>query len=522
MNSSIKWILFLIFLIPNFSNAQQNQVFDSLRRELFNISVRDSKEAFIYLDTLSMLARTRNEEIKVQMMAATLYYQQGDKAKALQIAIDAEENYRKNRDYSDQVATIGFISSNFREFGFFHEAEYYLNKAEKSIRKMPKGNLRGQYGTLLNHEKSFIYLHKKMYPKVGESLQESYKYLEEIDLKEMYKYLLATTLQLDADNEYRLQNYDKAQRLYQEALEALNTKDELIYGLILLGMAKIALINKDYKVAHHNLLEVEEIVEKSLYLPLKIEMYKAYMDYYDLKQDVIAYEKYHYLYLNSIDIENEDLKKTADFALLGLRSKVAKGRFQNKSILGSTLGLTFILCSIIFVMYQRSVKRKERFAYVMNQLREGKTIQNIETSKQTSIPKTEEKIEKIESGNSVEDNIAVETEQRILELLDKLEREEKFFLNPELNLTKLAFEMEINIRYLSYVINKHRERNFKTYINDLRIHYILKLLQEDPKYSKYKISYLAQESGFSSHSKFSAEFKRVVGLSPSVFISKLK
>ncbi|HLV38436.1 helix-turn-helix domain-containing protein, partial [Xanthomarina sp.] len=58
-------------------------------------------------------------------------------------------------------------------------------------------------------------------------------------------------------------------------------------------------------------------------------------------------------------------------------------------------------------------------------------------------------------------------------------------------------------------------------INKLRIQYIVNKLKSDPDYLNYKISYLAEECGFSSHSKFSASFKNVTGLSPSTFISNL-
>ena len=38
----------------------------------------------------------------------------------------------------------------------------------------------------------------------------------------------------------------------------------------------------------------------------------------------------------------------------------------------------------------------------------------------------------------------------------------------------------------------------------------------------YKLSYLAEMSGFTSHSKFTIAFKSVVGVTPSQFIENLK
>ncbi|OAD45575.1 helix-turn-helix domain-containing protein [Polaribacter atrinae] len=56
----------------------------------------------------------------------------------------------------------------------------------------------------------------------------------------------------------------------------------------------------------------------------------------------------------------------------------------------------------------------------------------------------------------------------------------------------------------------------------MRIYYIKEKLTTDKEYLNYKISYLVEECGFSSHSKFSASFKSVLGVSPSEFIHKLK
>ena len=38
----------------------------------------------------------------------------------------------------------------------------------------------------------------------------------------------------------------------------------------------------------------------------------------------------------------------------------------------------------------------------------------------------------------------------------------------------------------------------------------------------YKISFLAEESGFSSHSSFATVFKAIIGMSPATFINLLK
>jgi len=128
-----------------------------------------------------------------------------------------------------------------------------------------------------------------------------------------------------------------------------------------------------------------------------------------------------------------------------------------------------------------------------------------------------------ESGNEDgEREIMPETTK--LELIKKLEQFEieHGFTDKELSIAVLAAKMKTNTKYLSHIINKYRQKDFNTYINALRIDYIINKMRDNPKYLNYKISYLAEEAGFSSHSKFTTVFKNVAGLSPSTFIDYLK
>ncbi|NHQ79773.1 AraC family transcriptional regulator, partial [Elizabethkingia miricola] len=52
--------------------------------------------------------------------------------------------------------------------------------------------------------------------------------------------------------------------------------------------------------------------------------------------------------------------------------------------------------------------------------------------------------------------------------------------------------------------------------------YILEKLNNDPRYRKYKISILAEEAGFSSHSMFTTNFKSITGISPSEFVKYIQ
>lgn len=113
-----------------------------------------------------------------------------------------------------------------------------------------------------------------------------------------------------------------------------------------------------------------------------------------------------------------------------------------------------------------------------------------------------------------------ETETKLLELLHDFEKG-TLYNNKNMSLPFLAGELNTNTKYLSYIINQHKSSDFKTYINRLRINYIVNKLINEEKYRQYKISILADECGFSSHSKFAAVFKLVTDYSPSAYIKLL-
>lgn len=110
------------------------------------------------------------------------------------------------------------------------------------------------------------------------------------------------------------------------------------------------------------------------------------------------------------------------------------------------------------------------------------------------------------------------------EILNRLEEFEKsdIFTCKEMSLSYLATYLNTNTVTLSAIINRYKESNFNNYINKMRIEYIIQKLKTDEKFRIYKISFLAEKCGFSSHSLFSIAFKKHTGISPCQFINSLK
>lgn len=98
---------------------------------------------------------------------------------------------------------------------------------------------------------------------------------------------------------------------------------------------------------------------------------------------------------------------------------------------------------------------------------------------------------------------------------------EKLFLDPELNVSKLAKHLQINQKMLSAVLNQHLGKGFNEFVNEYRVAEVKKkLLSKESQH--LTISGLAFESGFNSQATFQRVFKELTNLTPKEFVAKEK
>ena len=126
-----------------------------------------------------------------------------------------------------------------------------------------------------------------------------------------------------------------------------------------------------------------------------------------------------------------------------------------------------------------------------------------------------------ENNKIIKANISSDKEKAILKKISKFEASEKF-LRKNLTITYLSSLFDTNPKYLSQIIREHKGLNFNSYINQLRINYISNKLYNSLLYREYKISYLAEECGYTYQQVFINAFRKETGMTPSYFINLLK
>lgn len=207
------------------------------------------------------------------------------------------------------------------------------------------------------------------------------------------------------------------------------------------------------------------------------------------KQEDEASNSAHTLIIEDLDQGHEDLKKLYERGFYGALSLL---------VLGLVIKLVF------YFRNRNKLKMYQNLLDYFNRqnLQEEVVAEEIKEEKQ-EVHKTPVLLK--------------ESENQILKGLEKFEASKKF-THKDMSLGMLAAQLNTNTKYLSDVINRQKHKNFNSYINELRINYITEKIKTDPNYLNFKVSYLAEECGFSSHSTFTTVFKSIVGVSPIMFV----
>ncbi|WP_033958437.1 AraC family transcriptional regulator [Psychroserpens jangbogonensis] len=98
--------------------------------------------------------------------------------------------------------------------------------------------------------------------------------------------------------------------------------------------------------------------------------------------------------------------------------------------------------------------------------------------------------------------------------------DKKWYLEPDLSLSKLSKMVGKSTQLISSVINEHARQNFNDFINYYRIQDAKELLSNIEN-EKFTISSIAFDTGFSSLSSFNSAFKKFESTTPSAYRKQL-
>lgn len=374
----------------------------------------------------------------------------------------------QNVSEKDYLNSIFALANTFNDLKSLDSATFYN---EYGIRESISLKDQRKYNHFVLNSAITNY-YRENYPATLDSIAKSIPYFEEIDDKPNmavgYYYIGKTYLRLDR-NENAMHYFKKVDTIFQQ--------------------------NKDV-------------------LPRIRDSYEILIDHYSNKNDLKQQLNYirqlmkldsvlhgNEIYLNKNIIKQYDIPRLMS-ERESIISKLEKKEYWSKLIIITTL-VTLLATIILFLnQYKNKKLYKKRFEALINQKHvEDKTKKSRKNQKDIGISEA--------IVNSILSN------------LEGFEKKQEY-LDPGINTHSLAKKINTNVKYLSKVINRHKNMSFTKYINHLRIQYAINELKTDPMYRKFTIKAIATEFGFNNSESFSQAFYKNTGIKPSYFIKELE
>lgn len=468
-----------------------------------------------YADSLLQLSQKtkQNKTIGIAYQAlSTAYYAQKDYRNSLKNSLIAEQYIQKTEDkytlykIRNAIGRIKFHIGEYQEALEIYEesAAYYANFKDTS--------------SVLGYLNSLLYLsrcHHRLgnYAECHEYSILGLKKIQQIEPHATQKMMRSFFLQTEGINQYTIRNYDKAIPMLKESAENFIAQDDLLNEHIsYLYLGKVYWDQGDKEAAIPYFERVDQLFTQKQISDLELRCAYTYLiSYHEEHKDLEEQLEY----TNTL-IKVDSLLSTSYKDI----SRVLYKEFDTKMLLDSKeqlekqiesserrSKLLYVLLTIIILLiswftysyYKKQKKYRERYQRLLNELKQP------------------EKTKSIESPDIELNDVVLKGILKNLEIFEQ----QSLFLKSNISQTSLAEEWNTNTSYLSRVINSYKGRNFKQYLNDLRIDYCLEKLKENPTFRSYKVSSIAEELGFGSARSFSQAFEQRTGLKPSYFINQL-
>lgn len=484
-------------------------------------------DALKYIDSVGIYSKSLDKKVypaKIYLLRGNLYFKFDYLKQALDSYILALRYAKENKNERQIAFTELNIAFLQNYIGKYKEAaktfRYYLYNG-KSLYNIERSQIQH------NLVDAYIALNKLDSAKVliQEGIQSS---LKNNDKYNYYKYL-----SLSGFYNVKTENYKKAVsdlQLCKRYFSADPSDLNINYTLFVLGKAYIGLHEKDKAV--QSFIEIDSNIQKTNNtFPELREVYTYIIDYYKennnkekqlyyidrfLKVDQKLDEQFKYL---SVELP----KKYDTPNLIQEKEEIINDLKSRKTILYASIGILLLILLLVLYLYYKAKKIAKEHRKIAQELIKNIEKRNFEFTDdiKKGAPELSQVSENIETENTVIKTVPEEVTLFILKELEIFENKQLFLKNG-ITLVSLAKNIKTNTSYLSETINNHKGKNFTSYLNDLRIDYVLERLVKDKKFRSYKLPVIAEEIGYNNVQAFSIAFKKKTGTTPSIYIKEIE
>lgn len=515
----ILFILFCSILISGQSGPDFSILLDKAFQKLY----QDPDDCINYTQSLLISDQNIEHKIVLQNIISQAYAMKGDYVQSVNVSNQKEIYEEKDKlSFFMQVFGDYDLADQYQNLDLYDQSQRIISDllADKKLLKSEDPKLKITVAELYQLQ-AINFAINRNYPLAIENLKKSNQYIDNHNEENRI---------IGTENKIFHSSYLLKQNKLEESKKSLESiilslekqKQPFLLALAYENLSKYYFLKEDYNKAVENLEKGLSKIEALPYNYLKAKIYELLSkNYFALHNDEKYYEynKLYTEYKAKLDSNNKEgiryivkLVETNQNKNLEFQKQNEQKRFWS---LFSVFSLVIILLIAYFLV---ELNRKKYLKKQIDFFEKQKTRGHIISPQPRIIPEEIALTEK-----SLEKDYNKISKEKEFEILQKLNEWEKsgLYLNKNMSLSTLSAQMGINTKYLSEVINNSKGKNFNGYINELRINHIAHLLKTDPTYLNYKVSYLAEYSGFSSHSAFTTVFKSVTGMSPNAYIQEI-
>ncbi len=514
MRRAILSILFFFCII--FCAWGQSSNFDSLYTACHQQYMGSNVEAAATMgDSVIEAAETDEQKIKSYILNSNIQQSLGNVQRAIKYATVGDRLAQLTGYNRWRAVFCKILATNFRELGLYEQSRSYLATAESMCNLLDDLDLKSDIQIELYQEQALYKMNTRSY-RVALDMLDSAKRLIALDPEtdDALRIKKAANYHLQGICELELGNMKTSYELMHSSLSYLTEEDRNIIPFVYRGLAEYHLKGANIDSCKHYLDLTSAYLKKAGRLRLK-ELYTATSaKYYMLSgDDRMANE-----YLKKQQVLDSDKyligQEISSRIIMELRKEELENR-KYKLLFWWCISVASVVV-ILLLSYQIRYRRSKEAINL-------RPLQHREELNEEYSPKPAQHSRSIPETHATETelNIALETETRLIRELSALEQE-NFFIERDLTLNKLAGRLSSNQKYVSHIIKKYRNLDFNDYLQHKKVNYLLEKINADHSLLDYKLAYLAELSGFSSHSKFTTAFKSVMGKTPSQYIEEIR
>ncbi|REC79605.1 AraC family transcriptional regulator [Chryseobacterium elymi] len=503
--------------------GQSGPDFSILADKAFQRLYQNPDECISYSQSLLISDQNPEHRIVLQNIISQAYAMKGDYVQSVNIYSQKEDSQEKEKlSYFLQAAGDYNLADQYQNLDLYNQSQQIISRllADPKLLKGDNPRMNGITAKLYQLQAINFGINRN-YENAQENLSKSDHYLS---FNNQENQILKTENRIFRASFLMKENkLEEAKSILDNTL-AMTEKNKdyhFLQAFAYENLSRYYFLKEDYLTAIEILEKGFSKIEDIPYNNLKVKIYESLSKNYLVLGNDEKYHQYNKLYTELRTKIDSNTKEGIRYIVKLVETNQNNNlEFQNqkqlKKISGISAGFLLIIisllaCFLVLKSNHKDLKKQSEFFEKQKKLElaSQKEVQDI--SKQISATKaTEKDLNKISK----------EKEDEILQKLEEWEKQERY-LDKNMTLSVLSSQMGVNTKYLSEVINNSKGKNFNSYINELRINYIARLLKTNPVYLNYKVSYLAEYSGFSSHSAFTTVFKSITGMSPNVYIQEI-